>query len=61
MMKRRPPAVADTLPALLQQLLKQCLEFDVTKRPSVPSLLKASRELSCEHAKEPIDVDQCQA
>ena len=45
MMRRRPPAVPDTLPAWLQQHLKQCLDFDVTKRPSAPALLKASHEM----------------
>ena len=47
MIKRRPPTVPDTVPAWMQQLLKQCLEFDSTKRPSVPSLLEASEETKC--------------
>ena len=40
MIKRRPPTVADTLPAWLQLLLKQCLEFDSANRPSVLELLE---------------------
>ena len=42
MIKRRPPTVPDTLSAWLQQLLKQCLQFDTTKRPIVASLLEVS-------------------
>ncbi len=44
MIKKRSPTVSDPLPAWLQHLLKQCLEFDVTKRPSIPSLLEARQE-----------------
>ena len=43
MIKRRPPTVSDTRPAWLQQLLRQCLQFDGTKRPLVTSLLEASQ------------------
>ena len=42
MLRRRPPAVSDTLPAWLQQSLRQCLSFDVAARPTVPQLLQAS-------------------
>ena len=38
--KRRPPAVPETLPAGLQQLLKQCLTFDVAARPTATQLLQ---------------------
>ena len=38
MIERRPSTVPDSLPEWLQQLLKQCLQFDSAKRPSVPSL-----------------------
>ena len=42
MLRRRPPAVADTLPAWLQQNLQQCLSFDVAARPSLLQLLQVS-------------------
>ena len=49
MIKKRAPTVADTLPARLQQLLKQCLQFDTNKRPSVPALLQLSQHTAFPH------------
>ncbi len=40
MTRGRPPAVPPTLPAWLQDLLKQCLSFDIPARPSVLQLLQ---------------------
>ena len=42
MLRRRPPAVATTLPAWLQQTLQQCLSFDAAARPSLLQLLQVS-------------------
>ena len=39
-LKQRPPAVPDTLPAWLGQILRQCLTFDIAQRPRVPQLLE---------------------
>ena len=38
MLKRRAPEVPASLPAWLQQVLQQCLSFDIPARPSVASL-----------------------
>ena len=40
MIRERPPAVPDTLPSWLQQLLKQCFSFDSAARPTVAHLLE---------------------
>ena len=58
MIKQRPPAVPDTLPEWLQQLLKQCLAFDVAARPSVSQLLQVilaflCNKAGCSHIGEP--------
>ena len=46
--KKRSPDVPDTLPGWLQQLLKQCLTFDVAARPSAAQLLQVtSLTLQC--------------
>lgn len=42
MIRQRPPAVPDSLPGWLQQLLSQCLSFNITARPSVQQLLQVS-------------------
>ena len=42
MLKQRPPAVLDTLPAWLRQLFRQCLMFDMAQRPLVSQLLQVS-------------------
>ncbi|KAL3147471.1 hypothetical protein ABBQ38_014529 [Trebouxia sp. C0009 RCD-2024] len=41
MSRRRAPAVPETLQAWLQQVLQQCLSFDVSARPPVLQLLQA--------------------
>ncbi len=40
MSKRRMPEIPNSLPAWLQQALKQCLSFDSAARPSVSRLLE---------------------
>ena len=40
MIKQKPPAVPDSLPDWLQQLIKQCLTFDIHARPTVAQLLQ---------------------
>lgn len=47
--KRRPPAVPGTVPAWLQQLLKQCLTFDVAVRPTAPQLLQVTSSATVQH------------
>ncbi len=42
MIRQRPPAVPDSLPGWLQQLLSQCLSFNTAARPSVQQLLQVS-------------------
>ena len=49
MTKRRPPAVPDTLPPWLQNILRQCLSFDAAARPSVLQLLQVSVRFSSRH------------
>ena len=43
MLKRRPPDVPATLPAWLQQALRQSLVFDTAARPSLEQLLQVGR------------------
>ena len=45
MIKRRPPAVPDTLPEWMRHLLESCLTFDPAARPTVAQLLQASLPL----------------
>ena len=42
MIRERPPAVPDTLPSWLQQLLKQCFSFNSAARPTAKLLLQVS-------------------
>ena len=42
MIRERAPAVPDTLPPWLQQVLRQCLSFDVAARPTMQQLLQVS-------------------
>ena len=54
MIKGRPPAVPSTLPAWLQELLKQCLVFDAAARPSVQLLLQVTRRLNSSEDSKPM-------
>ena len=46
MIKQRPPAVPETIPDWLQQLLMQCLAFDVAARLAVTQLLQVNFALT---------------
>lgn len=49
MTKRPPPAVPDTLPTWLHNILRQCLSFDAAARPSVLQLLQVSMRVPSRH------------
>ena len=38
MMRRKPPQAPDTLPEWLQQVLRQCFNFDALRRPTAAQL-----------------------